>query len=193
MRSQRFLVIWDMEHNLPSSITRSGFQLWDRNTNWATKPSTYNLCCLQVVSGISGAELMEGANQWLVQPEAHTKRVCQFLTLLGWTVTTGRTAQRLRIGSNTTGKTRKNSIKKLLMIFCYTYRSVSSPIVIREVISKWLPSDTETHSQKLCRVTGTSQKMGRKNCGNKSGSKTLVEHNQKNQLSRAYRSQISKK
>lgn len=146
MRSQRFLLIWDMEHNLPSSRTRSGFQLWGRNTNWATKPSNYNLCCLQDVSGISSDELIKGANQWLVQPEAHTKKVCQFLTLLGWTVIRGRTAERLSIESNTTGKTRKNSIKELLMIFCYTYRSVSSPIVSREVISNWLPSDTETHS-----------------------------------------------
>ena len=57
------------------------------------------------------------------------------------------------------------------MIFCYTYRSMSSPVVTREVISNQLLSDTETHSQTLGRVRGTAQKMGKKNCRSQSVSK----------------------
>lgn len=70
----------------------------------------------------------------------------------GWPGTREWIVQRPSIELNMTGKTKQNNeMKWFLMTFCYTYRSVPYLVINREASSGQMRTDTETHSQTLCR------------------------------------------
>lgn len=101
------------------------------------------------------------ATQW-IQLETHTHER-EHTPDTAWRVRT----QKLRpkIQPNMTGKKVNETIPN---DFCYTHRSLHSPIVIRETSNdrsyyqKLMVTDEETHSQTLGRPRGILWKRGRK-------------------------------
>ena len=71
--------------------------------------------------------------------------------ILRWPRTRDKIAQRFRVKPNTTGLEKKVAIQKLLMLSCYTHKSVPYSAIIREA-SSWsreYTKDIVTQSSKL--------------------------------------------
>ena len=78
----RVLVVGIRNLKWPLPITKQDFQRRDRGTNPNINPSTHNLSCLQICRNKDEPEIEWMADQWLAQPESHTKREIPPLTLL---------------------------------------------------------------------------------------------------------------